>query len=121
MAGLIDGDGWFTMYNPAKIRKNSIVNSYAFGIEQRYRPIIEYFLEFGGNFTTRHIKDKEHHRQTYEWKITTKNMLSLLENIEPFLIEKRNVCKNFIDYIQKCNDLERLSKELLIKRDNNWN
>lgn len=112
IAGIIDGDGWFTMFNASK-EGNSILNRFYIGLEQRYRPMIEYLLRFGGNFSIRSIKDKEHHRQTYEWKTGMRTMLPLLEVIEPFLIEKKQKCQDFIRYIKKCNELDMLSQQLL--------
>jgi len=115
IAGVVDGDGWFTMFNSGKFDTHSILNRFSFGLEQRYKPMIDYMTQFGGHVTTRPIKDKDNHRQTYEWKMSTRDMLPLLRNIEPHLIEKRERCQDFIKYIEKCNELDELSKELLKK------
>ncbi len=114
IAGVIDGDGWFTMFNLSKL-SNSIINSFSFGLEQRYKPMIEYMLKFGGNVTTRPVKDKIKHIQTYEWKISKREMLDLLEKIEPFLIEKKKTCNLFINYIKKCNEMNEISINTLYK------
>lgn len=117
IAGVMDGDGWFTMFNADRAKGESIMNRFSIGLEQRYRPMVDYMLNFGGHVNIRKIIDREHHRQTYEWKISKREMLTLLEKIEPHLIEKRQKCQDFIRYIRKCNELDDLSKELLKQKD----
>lgn len=117
IAGVVDGDGWFTMFNADRAKGESIMNRFFIGLEQRYKPMVDYMLKFGGHVTIRKVKDRRHHRQTYEWKTGMRTMLALLEKIEPYLIEKRQKCQDFIRYIKKCNELDNLSKELLKQKD----
>lgn len=112
IAGVIDGDGWFTMFNASKVVK-SIRNTFAVGIEQRYFPLINYMLRFGGDMNIRTVKDSINHIQTYEWKIGDSSMLELLIAIEPFLIEKREKCQTLIKYIEKYEEFRQYSKKVL--------
>ena len=114
LAGIIDGDGWLTMFNGSKGNK-AIYNKFAIGLEQRYEPMVRYMLEkFGGNFLQKKIKDRINHTQTYEWKnYNSKEILNILINIEPFLIEKKKVCNRFIDYIKKYEEFREYSEKIL--------
>lgn len=112
IAGILDGDGFFTMFN-ASNGLASIKNMFFIGLEQRYKPMIEYMLKFGGHLNVRKIKDKEHHKQTYEWKLGSSSMLELLENIYPVLIEKKEKCFVMINYIKEYEKFKTISENTL--------
>lgn len=108
LAGIMDGDGWFTMFNASK-GADSHKNTFKVGLEQRYKPMIEYMLNFGGYIQQRPIKDAVKHTQTYEWSTTNSNILYFLKQIYPFLIEKKDKCKILIDYINKYEEFKKYS------------
>lgn len=114
LAGIIDGDGWLSMFNAGKSR--SIYNNFSVGIQQRYRPMIEYMTKFGGsNVHKCKIYNYQSHVQTWSWQCTTVEILPLLKNIEPYLIEKKEKCQLLINYIEKHEKFREYSKEVLSK------
>lgn len=114
IAGVIDGDGWFTMFNSSK-KTESIFNKFAFGLEQRYKPMVDYMLKFGGNVNKRRVINAENHIQTFEWKSSRSEILDLLRNIRPFLVEKREVCEIIVEYIIRFEEFRSYSNKTLIK------
>lgn len=118
IAGVIDGDGWFSMFNASKDKgRLSAINRFSFGLEQRYKPMIEYMLKYNGNISKRKLLDSDKHVQTYEWKTTKSDMLDLLISIEPFLIEKKISCLKFINYIKKYKEFKDYSISILSSND----
>lgn len=113
IAGVLDGDGWFTMFNASKDKTRfSAINKFAFGLEQRYKPMIDYMLLFGGSVNQRPLLSDKH-TQTWEWRINDKTMLPLLINIYPYLVEKEDQCGKMIDYIQKYEEFKNYSQIML--------
>jgi hypothetical protein len=91
-------------------------NKYSVGIEQRYKPMIEYMTRFGGgNVHKCKVYDYQSHVQTYSWQCTTAECLPLLRGVEPFLIEKKEKCKTLIKYIEDCEEFRKYSQEVLEK------
>lgn len=115
IAGIIDGDGWFSMFN-AGSAKQSLYNNYSVGLEQRYKPMIDYIasLTKDGVHKTK-TKDTVNHVQTFAWYCSTSRILPLLKNIEPFLIEKRNKCNIIINYIEKQEEFRNFTQQELNK------
>ena len=115
IAGIIDGDGWFSMFN-AGSAKQSLYNNYSVGLEQRYKPMIDYIasLTEDGVHKTK-TKDTANHVQTFAWYCSTSRILPLLKNIEPFLIEKRNKCNIIINYIEKQEEFRNFTQQELNK------
>lgn len=114
LAGIIDGDGWLSMHNAGK--GFSFFNKYSVGLQQRYKPLIDYMNKFGGSKThVCKVYDTVSHIQTYSWSNTTSTILPFLENIEPFLIEKKEKCQILINYIKKYEEFRQYSKEILCK------
>lgn len=112
LAGIIDGDGWLSMHNAGKGR--SFYNKYSVGLQQRYKPLIDYMNMFGGSQThTCKVYDYQSHVQTYSWQSTTASILPFLKEIEPFLIEKKERCKTLIKYIEKYEEFRKYSEETL--------
>lgn len=112
LAGIIDGDGWISMF---KKGGNALLNSYTVGLQQRYKPMIDYMTKFGGSSTHKcKIYDYQSHVQTYSWQNTTSNILILLLAIEPYLIEKQEKCKIMIEYINKLEQFKKYSEEVLV-------
>lgn len=113
IAGVLDGDGWFTMFSASK-NKEAVYNKFALGLEQRYKPMVEYLLKFGGNVRSKEVKDRINHIETHEWKTYNSNeILVLAKEIHPFLIEKKETCKRFIEYITKYEEFRSYSKKAL--------
>ncbi len=100
------------MFNASK-GKVSPINRFSCGLEQRYKPMVDYLLKFGGHVNKRKVLDVNNHVQTYEWKMSTSDMLPLLKEILPFLVEKQETCKKFIDYITKFEEFKNYSLSIL--------
>jgi hypothetical protein len=112
LAGIIDGDGWLSMHNAGKGK--SFYNKYSVGLQQRYKPLINYMNRFEGSQThTCKVYDYQSHVQTYSWQNTTASILPFLKSIEPFLIEKKEKCETLIKYIEKYEEFRQYSKEVL--------
>lgn len=113
LAGIMDGDGWFSMFNSSN-NLNSIYNNFSVGLQQRYKPLVEYMTKFGGsNVITNKVYDYNSHVQTYSWNLNTSKMLPFLENILPFLIEKKEKCKLFIEYVKEFEKFRNYSESIL--------
>jgi hypothetical protein len=114
LAGIIDGDGWLSMFNAGK--GVSFYNKYSVGLQQRYKPLIDYMNRFEGSKThTCKVYNYQSHVQTYSWQNTTASILPFLKSVEPFLIEKKEKCQTLIKYIEKYEEFRQYSKEVL-----NW-
>ena len=112
LAGIIDGDGWLSMFNANK--GTALYNKFSVGLQQRYKPMIEYMTRFGGsNVHTCKVYDKQSHVQTYSWQATTSSILPFLESIYPFLIEKKEKCLILMNCIQVYEEFRDRSEELL--------
>lgn len=115
LAGIIDGDGWFSMFNASR-KGESIYNNYSVGIQQRYKPMIEYMTQFGGsNVHQCKIYNYKSHVQTWSWQCTTIEILPFLKKIYPYLIEKKEKCGILINYIEKQEEFRKFSKKTLSK------
>lgn len=114
IAGIIDGDGWFSMFKGCKA-KDSIFNSIRFGLEQRYKPMIDYLAGLtASNVSMTKTKDVVNHKQTYVWNSGNPKILPILVNIEPFLLEKRKTCILMIEYIKKHEEFREYSRKTLL-------
>ncbi len=111
IAGIIDGDGWLSMFNSSKGPSSSVINNWRIGLEQRYRPMVEYISKFdtGNCVSKRLVRDSVNHIQTYSWQSSTDIILPLLKEIYPFLIEKQYKCELLIDYITQYQILKNAS------------
>jgi len=116
LAGIIDGDGWFSMFKSAIAGHPSMYNKYSIGLQQRYRPMIEFMSNFGGSTVHKcKVYDYQSHIQTYSWQCTTALILPFIEKIAPFLIEKKEKAYLFIDYIKKHEEFKIFADETLLK------
>lgn len=115
LAGIIDGDGWITMFNSSKdFTKFSLINRWRIGLEQRYKPMIEYLSQIDSSMINeRVIKDRIAHIQTYSWQSSTSKILPFLIKIEPFLIEKKEKCKALIRYITEYEKFKQIAQDVL--------
>jgi len=115
LAGIIDGDGWFSIFNCGKIVK-SFNNRFSVGLEQRYKPMIDYMASlFGDSVLKTKTLDRIKHNQTYSWYCSTFKILPFLENIYPYLIEKKERCEVLIDYIKSQKEYIKIGEETLEK------
>jgi len=113
LAGVIDGDGWLSMFRSCN-NKDSIYNKFRVGLEQRYKPMVEYLaLTYSGNSLYKTKTYSSKHTQTYSWQHTTEKVLPLLENIAPYLIEKKKLCEILIKYIKEYEKFRKISSKTL--------
>lgn len=113
LAGIIDGDGYLSMFNSINKGTGSF-NKYSIGLEQRYKPLVDYMSrEFGGSNSCLRKTKSEKHNTTYSWQITTSDALKILNEIEPFMIEKKFKCNILINYINEFEKFKEFSKQSL--------
>lgn len=114
LAGVLDGDGYLSMFNASRGTGNSVHNIISVGLEQRYKPMVDYFANLTNcNIHEPLIKDYNKHTKTFCWQSNSVKVLPLLIEIEPFLIEKREKAIKMIEYIQKLIEFKDLSKNTL--------
>lgn len=116
LAGYIDGDGCFRV-NKYTSKEGVEIFERSITITSVCKTVIEYFLQnFGGTFF--HQTNKENRRDTFIWTVKNDEALIIAEQIFPFLVIKKNQCKNFISYcylIQR-NNFKKVSSDIINKR-----
>ena len=108
VAGYIDGEGCITVKGDRKIPTAVVSTSNTF------LPLLSLLCEvFGGSI--RHIiKYKDVHREAYSWEIYSKDAISFLIRIEPYLIEKRWQSQLIIQWFTGNRWEDGLTKEFII-------
>ncbi len=99
-AGIIDGEGTITLTRLSKKQhKSPIVSCSSTTIE-----ILEYLKEIYGGFISKHKVYKEHHLQSWSWKLGSNKAIELLELIQPLLKEpkKSKRARFILDKYKSC-------------------
>lgn len=117
-AGYIDGDG--CLYVGKTVQKPKMISVYEYSIQivSVKRGVLDTFqTEFGGYIRTKPFK--EGHRDAYCLTVKGRDALALAENIIPYLVEKVDQCKMFVQFsnLIKRNDFKPVSKELIDSRE----
>lgn len=100
-AGHFDGEGYISMQR----RKQGIIPRIVIGVKCTYRPILDMYAERFGGFV--HFSHPGVNKTLYSWHV--KNfceMLSFLQAVEPFLLEKQEQARCAINYLQQRLDCE---------------
>ena len=116
LAGIIDGDGWISLFNGGK--GSSMYNQVNIGLQQRYKPMVEYVANIlHKNVHQCKIYDYQSHIQTWSTNsyISSLTTLEFLKDICPYLIEKKKKCKLVINYIKIYDKFKQLSIDTLAK------
>jgi hypothetical protein len=132
IAGLIDGEGTMGIYEVKKKGKHAGWGV-KFAITGTYKPMIEAVANhYGtGNFTWSKrqatIKnpytgaDLENVKQNWRWELSSKkDILVLLEDIRPYLIEKADQADIVMAYCRGDIDGETASKNCKLLKRFNW-
>src|SRR5690348_10748961 len=96
IAGFFDGEGCVRAVL-AKNRENA-AGLHVF-ITNTYLPILKHFEQrFGGTVSLRNVENPKH-KTTYQWRISNrKGIKNFLEQISPFLIEKKEQALLALEY-----------------------
>lgn len=114
LAGIIDGDGWITLFNSSK-GKPSILNRTSVGLQQRYRPLVEYLALKLGSSVLKNKVDLSCHTQTFSTYGSNYQIKRFVEEIYPFLIEKKYKASLTIEYLNEEELFRKKSTEILNK------
>lgn len=112
IAGLFDGEGTVTLsYNNKKdIYRAATVSMSSTSIE-----LLELLVEeFGGSIVKQKVY-KEHHKQSWSWRLQRRNAISFLDSILPYMMEKEKIRRASLlcnEYIKVTPRNGRYSKEL---------
>jgi hypothetical protein len=121
LAGYFDGDGYFGLKKIAPQSKNKKVDFYfssEFCIGSTDKPVLNFFKKhFGGNVLVSGRKEtKSNWKIQYKFSLNAKESVNVAKMMLPFLVEKKEECKCYIDFfLTEC----RNEKELLVDKMNN--
>lgn len=128
MAGVMDGDGSFSLIRRSSIKGQSPIYYPVIQLANSFKGLIEFFKEkFGGTSAMKkaNISPKGIHRKdSHQWKLEKSNSCTpFLDKIIPFLVVKQERAKFLRDYIEKNpfkRGSNRLSLELLAQREKDY-
>jgi hypothetical protein len=122
LAGYFDGDGYFGLSKKkapqSKTKKVDFYFSSEFCIGSTDKPVLNFFKKhFGGNVLVSGRKEtKSNWKIQYKFILNTKESVNVAKMMLPFLVEKKEECKCYIDFfLTEC----RNEKELLVDKMNN--
>lgn len=129
MAGVMDGDGSFSIIR--RNAKNGRSPSYypAVQLANNFKGLIEFFiLKFGGSLGLKKAKvtnDGVHRKDSHQWSLQKQfKCLPFLEKIIPFLVIKKDRAKFLKEYCEKNPNLKtgstRLSQDVLTQREKDY-
>ena len=110
LAGIIDGDGWISLYNS---ERDGVTVS--IGLEQCFHPLPKYLSElYGGGFSV-NKPAKIQHRQTASWRIGHHETLRLLNDLKSYLILKKDRALYVLSLFEAIDKLEQQKQNLKSK------
>ncbi len=98
-AGYLDGDGCFYIGHYIQSKKHIVVYEHSIQVVSVKIESLLFFKEnFGGNILKK--PRRINHKQPYYWTIKGKLSMDLAIKVLPYLIDKKNQCKNFIQLVR---------------------
>src|SRR5689334_21168357 len=94
MAGVMDGDGSFSLIRRSSIKGQSPLYYPVIQLANNFRGLIEFFMDkFGGTYAIKKAKvslDGVHRKDSHQWKLEKSNLcIPFLDKIIPFLVIKQ--------------------------------
>ena len=120
IAGLIDGEGCIaiTRRKVKRLKTGYWYYEPQVIVANTDKKMIDFLVDYYSGYVVIGQKQKEHHKQSYHWKMTGDNMRQLLRDVSPYLILKKkqaNLILSFPRYSgngHKCRtDTERQEQE----------
>lgn len=112
LAGYIDAEGSLTITRKELSTKRISFSCHIRVSTTKY-PCIKFLLERFGGCIYYKMSKKELSNDAIQWQLTDKSIENILDDIEPFLINKRDQCNLLID-------LRKTYKDRLFPRDRNF-
>lgn len=118
IAGYIDGDGCF--YVGTTTQKPKMITVFEASIQvvsTDEKPLKIFCENFGGSVRQRPARDR--HKAVSVWTIKGEHAAKFAQDILPFLVDKAEQCRLFINYCQliKRNNFKTVEQEVLTKRN----
>jgi hypothetical protein len=117
-AGYIDGDGCFYLGKTIQKHNQVVVYEYSIQAVSVKKPVLDIFAtEFGGY--VRQKPDRANHKPAYCWTIKTTKSLEFALNIQPFLIDKKEQCRIYIELASSivCNQFKKVEQKEIERRE----
>lgn len=119
MAGVMDGDGSFSLIKRSSIKGQSPLYYPVIQLANNFKGLIDFFRDkFGGSYAIKKAKisiEGIHRKDSHQWKLEKLGPCApFLDKIIPFLVIKQERAKFLKDYIER-NPFKRGSNRLTIE------
>lgn len=85
IAGILDGEGTITL-----VKRNS--HRYPIvSVSSTSKELLDFLRHEVGGTICNHKTYKDHHKQSWSWRLTSNNALNLLNDVIPFMLEKKKL------------------------------